>query len=144
MLSRKSFIKGTVASSAAISMAPYVNAASNKNNSPKRFIFVRFGNGMHPHKLAMKNLPDNLALKEKKKESYELYLDKYELSDYLKELTPYKENMCILQGMSSKMAHNGHFALATVMGLFRGNHDVNSLKRMSIDYELASISKQLV
>ena len=139
MFDRKSFIKSTFAGSAALSMAPYVSAASTKKTSPKRFVFVRFCNGLLPQRLALKNLPDNLAEKEKKKQAYEVDLDKYELSDYLTELTPYKENMCILQGMSSRMAVNGHQSEATVMGLFGGDHSINSLKRTSIDYELGKL-----
>ena len=107
MNTRRNFIKSSFLGAGALAMSPYLKALPATNNSsfPKRFVFVRFSNGLHPKRLPMQNLPANLVQKEKNKEAYQVALDKYELPEYLTHMNDYKENMCILQGMSLSLIH---------------------------------------
>lgn len=143
MKNRRDFLKTSLMGAGAFAFAPYLNAAGSaaaKPSFPKRFVFMRVGNGLFPDKLVLPNLPKNLMQKEEAREAFEVGLDKYELPDYLKCLNDHKENMTILQGMSSKMSMNGHHSYQSIMGLFHAKDaNVNTLKRASIDYELSRL-----
>ena len=142
MINRRHFLKTAFLSAGAFSIAPYFNvsAANRGSTFPKRFVFIRVGNGLFPHKLVLPDLPNNLKQKETAGEAYEVALDKHELPDYLKGLNNYKESMTIIQGMSSKMSLNGHHSWHSIMGLFQAKEgNINTLKRATIDFELAKL-----
>ena len=136
---RKNFIKSSLLGLGACAVNPLTMAAGKSfDNIPKRFVFLRVGNGVWSRKLT----PPEVEPKVKGKDSkpVELDLDKCELPDYLKGLNDHKENMAILTGMSCKMSMNGHHSYQSIMGLFHAKDaNVNTLKRTSIDYELAKL-----
>ena len=115
-------------------------AGAGGDPGPRRFVFMRAANGLWPKKLVPPTLPDDLKKKEENQEAFEVGIDQHELPEYLRCLEDHKEHLTILQGMSSKMCLNGHHSYQSIMGLFRAKDaSINTLKRASIDYELAKL-----
>ena len=141
MNNRRSFLKASLLGAGAYAFGPSLNAAAAiENPAPKRFVFLRCGNGLWPKKLALPSFSDELKEKEENQKEFEAGLDKHELPEYLQGLNDHKENMTILQGMSSRMSLNGHHSYQSIMGLFKAKDaNVNTLKRATIDYELAKL-----
>ncbi len=143
MDTRRSFLKASLLGAGACAFGPSMSAFGAgvaKSSFPKRFVFMRVGNGLWPKKLSLPTFSNDLKEKEKNKHALEVDLGKHELPDYLKGLSDHKEHMTILQGMSSRMAPNGHHSRQGVMGLFKTKEGaVSTLKRATIDYELAKL-----
>jgi hypothetical protein len=143
MNNRRDFLKTSIVGAGAYALTPYVNAIaanSSGNSFPRRFVFIRKSNGINPRDFTPTNLPHALEQKEKKQEAFEVPLDNYELPRSLRILDDYKEHMTILQGMSAKMCLGSHFVWQSIMGLLQSpKGNVNTLKRTSIDFELANL-----
>ncbi|MBI1371768.1 MAG: DUF1552 domain-containing protein [Phycisphaera sp.] len=143
MNSRRSFLKASMLGAGVCAFGPSfdaLGAGAGGNSFPKRFVFMRVGNGVWPEKLSLPTFSDDLKEKDANKQALEVDLGKHELPDYLTCLNDHKEHMAILQGMSSRMSPNGHHSYQGVMGLFKTNEGaVSTLKRASIDYELAKL-----
>ena len=145
MNNRRSFLKTSILGAGAVALNPYLNSlhagSVNPNSgSPRRFIFIRKCNGMRPDELALPSFSDREKAKEKSKEAFEVDLDTHELPFWLGDLNEYKENLTILQGLSSKMSENGHSSYSSVMGCFNShNNQLSSIKRATIDFELGNL-----
>ena len=139
MNTRRNFLKTSLLGAGACAFMPYIDAigASKAGSSfPKRFVFIRKSNGLHPFDLYLPSLGGN----SRAIDPMEADLDKHELPPTLQPLNEYKEHMTVLQGMSSKIACNGHESWQSIMGLCKTrNGDINTLKRASIDFELAKL-----
>jgi Protein of unknown function (DUF1552) len=143
MKSRRDFLKSTALGAGALSLTPCFNAfgaTAPTNGFPKRFIFIRKSNGERPNEVA----PVNFSAKDKalddKKQALELDLDNLELPTYLRPLAAHKADMCILQGLSSKMSENGHYSYSSVMGAYHSSRNsLSCISRATIDFELASL-----
>ncbi len=143
MNTRRDFLKSTVLGAGALSLAPCFNAfgkASPNNGFPKRFIFIRKANGERPNEVALPGLSDKDKALDQAKKPVEADLRSLELPRYLQALNPYKENLCILQGLSCMMSENGHWSYSSVMGAFKSNRNsLSGIKRATIDFELAKL-----
>lgn len=143
MHKRRDFIKSTILGAGALSLTPCFNlfgAEAAGVRMPKRFIFIRKSNGERPHEVALPSLNADEKAKENKKEPLELDLRDRELPVYLRALDKHKANLCILQGLSSKMSENGHYSYSSVMGAFHSSRNsLSAIKRATIDFELAKL-----
>ena len=142
MNNRRDFLKTSLMGLGALAYSPYLSAKPAAQSIPKRFVFIRKGNGIMPGKY---NLP---TLAENQKETkdlmkgvapFEVDLDKHELPAWLQSLNEYKEHMSIIIGMSGKMCRIGHASYASIMMASGGGQDTSSLIRTSIDFELAKL-----
>jgi hypothetical protein len=143
MNTRRDFLKSTVLGAGALSLAPSFTAfgaATPGSGFPKRFVFIRKANGERPHEVALPKLSDKDMALEKAKKPLEVDLRSQELPTYLRALDPYKDNLCILQGLSCMMSENGHWSYSSVMGAFKSNRNsLSGIKRATIDFELAKL-----
>lgn len=143
MINRRNFLRSSVLGAGAISLAPSFNqsfAATNGNEIPKRFIFIRKSSGISPLEIAPRDLSDQDQALDEQKQPLEADLAKHELPTWLRGLDPYKEHMTILQGLSAKMSENVHYSYSSVMGCFKSNRNtLSSIKRTTIDFELAKL-----
>ncbi|PXA05269.1 hypothetical protein DDZ13_03740 [Coraliomargarita sinensis] len=107
---------------------------------PRRFIFIRKSNGIRPDEVALPSFNSTQARLDKQKEPFEVDLDRHDLPEWLQALAPYKKNLGILQGLSSKMSENGHWSYSSVLGAFKsGRNSLSGIKRATIDFELAKL-----
>jgi hypothetical protein len=142
MTTRRDFIKKSALSAALLSMSasmPSLMGASSKNSVPKRFIFIRKGNGMLTSTLELPSFSNKDKQHEKNKDAFEVDLDKHELPSWMNELNPYKNNLSILQGLSMKMCDPGHAHNASPLGVFRFADNVDKISRASVDVELGKL-----
>jgi hypothetical protein len=142
MTTRRDFIKTSALSTGLLSMGaaiPSLMAASNKTSAAKRFVFIRKGNGMLTSTLELPSFSNKDKQNERNKDAFEVDLDKHELPNWMEELTPFKKNLAILQGLSMKMCDVGHPHNASPLGVFRFADNVDKISRASVDVELGRL-----
>ena len=143
MKTRRDFIKAAAFGAGALSLTPCFSAfgaAAPGNGFPKRFIFIRKSNGENPSYLALPTFSEKDKALDQKKQPLEVDLRSHELPAYLRSLDAHKENLCILQGLSSTMSENGHYSFSSVMGAFHSQRNsLSCIKRATIDFELAKL-----
>ncbi len=148
MLDRRNFLKTSLLGAGALALGPGIGAiaASNSNiGGPRRFVFIRKSNGQRPHEFTLPSLPNQLMAKDKNKEAFEVPIGKHELPDCMHILDGDREHLTILHGLSTKMSENGHTSYQSVMGCFKsGGGNINRLKRATIDFELARLTRRLL
>lgn len=143
MQSRRSFLKTSAMTAGALAITPSFSkifAAENKNKIPHRFIFIRKSNGNIPSQFSLPSFSDVQKKMDSSKKAFEADLDKHELPVFLRALTPYKEHMSILHGISCEMSEGGHWSYSSPMGAFKsGRNSLSGIKRATIDFELAKL-----
>lgn len=107
--------------------------------APMRFIFMHAGNGLFPSVMVPPSLSQQDMEKEKKKEPFEVDLDKHELPSWMSALNDHKENMTILQGLSGMMCTNGHHSWQSCLGAYKATERLTSIKWATVDFELAKL-----
>ena len=141
MKTRRDFLK-TSAFGAAM-LAPSMSsvfADEKVSGKPSmRFVFMHKGNGLFPHVLVPPSLGEQELEKEKKKESFEVRLDKHELPKWMSALNEHKNNLTILQGLSGKMCTTGHHTWQSSLGVYAANERLSSVKWATVDFELARL-----
>lgn len=114
---RRTLIKGVSLGSGAIALSPFINsiAAAEKQQTPKRFVFVVKSSGLQGDYLNPEGLThrgDALvdeSLKGRK------------LSESMKSLEPFKEKLTIIQGLSGKMTNSGHSSFYGALGGYKAS-----------------------
>ena len=144
MKSRRDFLKTSFLGAGALSLTPaFASLAGNAQapgGFPRRFVFIRKSNGERPLDLVLPTFSAADKAKDEKKEALEVDLDKHELPQWMGALEKHKENLCILQGLSSMMSENGHFSYSSVMGAYKSNRNaLSGIKRATIDFEMAKL-----
>ena len=143
MNTRRQFVKTSALGLGALAYHPYLNANPAKTGEfPKRFVFIRKGNGMMPTHFNLPTLPEDLkesAEPRKGVKSFEVALDQHELPDWLSALNDYKEHMSIIQGLSIKMCKIGHTSHASIMMASGSGENASGCVRTSVDFELAKL-----
>lgn len=154
MDTRRSFLKKTALGVGSLAMAPTFASAlaetaqdglpgvtpSLLGGAPRRFVFIRKSNGIRPNEVALPSFSEADAKLDKNKKPMKVDLRDHELPQWLQALAPYKSNLSILQGLSSKMSENGHWSYSSVMGAFKsGRNSLSGIKRATIDFELAKL-----
>jgi hypothetical protein len=143
MNTRRDLLKKTALGASAALLSPSFASlfADEKTGRqpPMRFIFMHKGNGLFPSVMVPPNLSNQDMEKEKKKESFEVSLDKHELPKWMSPLADHKNNMTILQGLSGKMCTTGHHTWQSSLGVYRANERLSSVKWATVDFELAKL-----
>ena len=143
MFTRRSFLKTSGLSAGALAIMPSFSnifAAENKNGIPHRFVFIRKSNGNKPEQFSLPSFSDSEKTLDKGKKAFVADLDKHELPKWLRALTPYKEHMSILHGISCEMSEGGHWSYSSPMGAFKsGRNSLSGIKRATVDFELAKL-----
>ena len=148
-INRREFIKTTALGTATLAMTPSFNnllaapaQAANQAASglPHRFVFVRKSNGNLVNQFQLSSFNEEQQAMEKKKQAFEVALDKHELPDWLKALDGHKEDMTILHGISMSVSGGGHYSYSGCMGAYKAGRNVlSNIKRATIDFELAKL-----
>ena len=118
MPNRRQFVQG-------LALAPFLQHlhAANAGVLPKRFVFVVRGNGLRPFGIVPQELADYGNDRFKNDRLIDRSLADLTLDPSMKALAPFKDRMCIIQGLSSKVCkgpHGGHFG---VLGTYTsGDH----------------------
>jgi len=154
MFDRRTFLKKSALGVGTFALAPVFGSAlaqtvqdgvkgavpSVLGGTPRRFVFIRKSNGVRPNEAALPSFTDAQAKADKAKAAMEVDLRDHELPEWLQSLSAYKDNLSILQGLSSKMSENGHWSYSSVMGAFKsGRNSLSGIKRATIDFELAKL-----
>lgn len=124
---RREFLKGTSLGVGALALGPVLQQlqARAKGVAPKtpRFVFVVESNGVPPQQLA----PSGIQRKPRKQqplngpaEFFEASLKDRDLPESLKAVTPWKDKLTIVQGLSGKVAGGGHSNNFMALGAFGG------------------------
>lgn len=107
---------------------------------PRRFVFIRKSNGIRPKEVALPSFTEAQAKADNDRQAMEVDLRDHDLPGWLEALSPYKSNMSILQGLSSKMSENGHWSFSSVLGAYKsGRNSLSGIKRATIDFEMAKL-----
>ena len=143
MSTRRDFLKKTALGASAALLSPAIASSFAAepvgNKPPMRFIFMHKGNGLFPSVLVPPNLSNQDMEKEKKHESFEVSLDKYDLPNWMSPLSEHKKNLTMLQGLSGKMCTTGHHTWQSSLGVYRANERLSSVKWATVDFELAKL-----
>jgi hypothetical protein len=124
MINRRQFLN----SSSGLALAPFLHhmqlhAAGDAALLPKRFVFVVRGNGLRPFGVVPDGLEDYGSDKFRADTLIDRPLADLTLNESMRALTPFKSQMSIIQGLSSKVCkgpHGGHYG---VLGAYAsGDH----------------------
>ncbi len=137
---RRELLKTAAAATVSPLLLPFLQrvqaeAAGGLAAVPKRFLFVVKCSGLTPSELVPAGLadewtrpgnedgwPDELKPAES---LLDVSLADHELPESLRSLTPYKDHLKILQGLSGKMCRGGHSAWYGAMGCFHTGSEGN-------------------
>ena len=139
MNNRRDFLKTTAVGAMALSPLGKLHAVLPKKSIPTRFIFLHKANGTFPSVMVPPSLNDKHQAMEKKKEAFEVDLDKHELPDWMETLDKHKENLTILQGLSGKMCTTGHHTWCSSLGVYKATERLSSIRWATVDFELAKL-----
>lgn len=126
MITRRNFLRS--ASAGSLALAPFMaqlraHAAGDPAGLPKRFVFVMRGNGLRPYGIVPEGLEEYGADRFKAEKMIDLSLADHALNESMKSLEPFKDQLTIMQGLSSKVCkgpHGGHYG---VLGAYTsGDH----------------------
>ena len=126
MINRRHFLRHVGTSS--LALAPFMQrmraeAAGDPAGLPKRFVFVVRGNGLRPYGVVPEGLEEFGVDKYKGTKLVDRSLADLSLNKSMKALEPFKDQLSIIQGLSSKICkgpHGGHFG---VLGAYTsGDH----------------------
>jgi len=100
------------------------HAAGNAKAIRKKIVFVVQGNGMNPNHLVpvgVKRRPDGKNERPNNDTLFELSLKDLELNSALEPLTPFKNKLALLQGLSGRIALSDHSANHGALGCYPAN-----------------------
>ena len=135
LINRRQALKGLSGCISVPLLMPFVNRleAELRGELPCRFLFVIKSSGLTPSELVPKNLiPEYIKPAEEKgwpntlKQSerlIDLPLAGLDLPNSLEPLTPYKNQLTILQGLSGKMCRGGHSAWYGALGCYHTGNE---------------------
>jgi len=107
MKTRRHFLKGCTLGTGALLLTNYLNqlnAAEKSYRKPKRFIFFLQTNGMYPLQIQ----PEGIKYEKFNEKLVDRSMGGIKLSRSLEPLTPFKDRMTIIQGLSGRISGGGH------------------------------------
>lgn len=139
MIARRNFLRQVGAGS--LALTPFMqhmraHAAGDPAGLPKRFVFVVRGNGLRPYGIVPETLEEYGADRFKAEKLIEKSLSDLTFNQSMKSLEPFKDQVSILQGLSSKICkgpHGGHFG---VLGAYTSG-DHAPPRKETLDFTLA-------
>jgi hypothetical protein len=141
---RRQFVTATAIGSTSLALQPMLQrfrleaAGVDRSKLPQRFVFVMKSSGVISERLEPPTL--EAALRDKSKAVNESLAD-HALPETLKPLTPFKDQLAIIQGLSGKMCRPGHSSWFGAMGVYKtgGEHNSGVILRATADAELARL-----
>ena len=139
---RRGFLRGLSLSAGGVLLAPMLRRFTTEIEAPdalpQRFVFVMKSSGIISSKL------DPTALQSKLTDSGAFVneaLRGVELPATLAPLTPYRDRLTILQGLSGRMCRPGHSSWFGALGVYKtgGEHNSGVILRATVDAELARL-----
>lgn len=145
MTTRRTFLQGMTLGAGGVLLSPVLQRieaqANGKSSIPPRFVFVVEGNGLPPQQIHPEKLP---FTKREKREDYEEHsLAKVDLPTALEPLTPYKDRLALIQGLSGRICGGGHSNNFGALGAFNAKGGVGrsgNAPSATIDAALAKIN----
>ncbi len=125
---RREFLKFAGIGASSLALTPFLQHAETHANGdvsalPKRFVFVVRGNGLRPYGIVPEGLEECGKNRFTTKSVVDQSLAKRSLHPTMKSLEPFKKQLTIIQGLSSRICkgpHGGHFG---VLGAYTsGDH----------------------
>lgn len=148
-MNRRNALKGLTLGAGSLLLSPILSKmqayASGKLVSPKRFVFVVEGNGVLPEQMKLGGM-ERVTREDKQGYPFvDLSLNDQELPISLKPLTPWKDKVNIVQGLSGRVCGGGHSNNFMALGAFgggrdNGNGESNKINGETID---GALSKKL-
>ena len=117
MNNRRQFLKGCTLGTGAVFFSNFINqlgAAEKTYKTPKRFIFFLQTNGMYPTQIQ----PDEIKFAKRPSDIIDQSMEGIKLSKSLEPLTPFKDRMTIMQGLSGRICGGGHSNDFSALGCF--------------------------
>jgi len=110
-----------------------VQAAGRQLDIPCRFVFVVKSSGIVPEGITPESFRNSNTCNEP--------LAGVTLPDSMSPLTPFQDQLSIIQGLSGKMCRGGHSSWFGAMGVYMtgGEHDRGAILRATADAELAKL-----
>lgn len=140
MLTRRSFLQASAATSSGLMLAPWLQTAlgaPKTSSAPRRFIFMHKGNGLFPQVMAPPSLSNTDKENEQRKQAFSVDLKEHELPEWMSPVAEHTSQMTILQGLSGKMCTTGHHTWQSSLGVYKANEALASIKWATVDFELA-------
>lgn len=140
MLTRRTFLQASAATSSGLMLAPWLQTAlgaPTTSSAPRRFIFMHKGNGLFPQVMAPTSLSNTDKEKEQRKQPFSVDLKDHELPEWMSPVADHKSQMTILQGLSGKMCTTGHHTWQSSLGVYKANEALTSIKWATVDFEFA-------
>lgn len=139
MSTRREFVKTSLLGATALTLPSNPLIAATDAAPPMRFIFMHKGNGLFPRVMVPPSLNDDEMDLEKRKQPFEVDLEKHDLPSWMGALDAHKDNLTILQGLSGKMCTTGHHSWCSSLGVYKANERLSSIKWATVDFELAKL-----
>jgi hypothetical protein len=147
-LNRRTCLKGVSLGAGAVVLQPFLNslAAEEAGEAPPRVVVVLQSNGLSPHHVRPEGLGSRSGSVDK---MTNVSLEEHELPDAISPLTPFKDRMSIVMGLSAKQARPNHGAGYGALGLYNargagGAGNRNTAHAQTIDHALADSLPGLV
>lgn len=144
-ISRRQLLKTTALGGASLAFTPSFNhlmaaPAKAASDQPHRFIFIRKSNGNLTQQFGLPSFSSDELKKHEEKQAFDVDLAKHELPEWLSTLDEYKDNMCMLHGISMSVSGGGHYSYSGCMGAYKAGRDIlSNIKRATVDFELAKL-----
>lgn len=138
-LSRRDFLHGVQLGSGSLLLGPILNQisarAAGTTARPTRFVFVVESNGLTPEQIQ----PEGMEKRKKKgdREHIEVTeLESKKLPYALEPLDRWKDQLLLLQGLSSRVCPGGHSNNFTALGAFPARRESQDIRGATIDADL--------
>ena len=142
-INRRTFLSTSALGAGSLAVSPSFNhlfGATQQNEHPHRFVFIRKSNGNVPKLFSLPSFSEQEKKKDQDKLAFDADLDKHELPVWLRALDGHKEHMTILHGISIAVSGGGHYSFSGCMGAYRaGRNVISGIKRTTVDFELAKL-----
>ena len=143
-MNRRNFLRNTGLGAGSLALAPVLQQLQARANglapTRPRFVFVVESNGVPPQQMAPTGI-ERRARQQRPLNGPAEFLDETlegrKLPFSLEPLTPWKDKMTIVQGLSSKICGGGHSNNFQAMGCFSGQGESSSILGETIDGALA-------
>jgi hypothetical protein len=114
-IDRRTLLKGVSLGAGAVALSPFIKSisAAEKQQTPKRFVFVVKSSGLQGDYLN----PEGLSHRGDK--LVDAPLKDRMLSQSMKSLEPFKDKLTIIQGLSGKMTKSGHSSFYGALGGYK-------------------------
>lgn len=143
-LNRRNFLRNAGLGAGSLALAPIVQQlqarASGLGPKAPRFVFVVESNGVPPQQMAPSGVKRGARRQQPLNgpaEFIDLPLTDRELPFSLEPITPWKDKVTIVQGLSGKVCGGGHSNNFQALGCFSGQGESGAIKGETIDGALA-------